>query len=169
MGDGELFKPFDALSGECDGAFAWTAATNHSTTRYHGYLAHLRIHNSLVISAGNHGNAFAWRFAAGWLRSKVVIEYSLRNGDLLFSVQVVPRASRSEIVGEHNGSLRIRLAAPPVDGAANDELRRFLSKSFNVPKSAVQLISGRGSRTKQIRIIDVDAEVVKTFTKAANR
>ena len=94
-----------------------------------------------------------------------MIDYSLRNGDLLFSVQVVPRASRSEIVGEYNGSLRIRLAAPPVDGAANDELRRLLAKSFNVPRSSVQLVSGQGSRTKQIRIVGVNAEALKMFTE----
>jgi uncharacterized protein (TIGR00251 family) len=99
---------------------------------------------------------------------QVVIEYSLCNGDLLFSVQVVPRASRSEIVGEHNGSLRIRLAAPPVDGAANDELRRLLAKIFKVPRSSVQLVSGLSSRTKQIRIAGVSKEVLKMFTDVAS-
>ena len=82
-----------------------------------------------------------------------VFQYSFQNGDLLFRVQVVPRASRSEVVGEHNGALRVRLAAPPVDGAANDELRRLLAKTFNVPRSSIQLVSGQSSRTKQIRIV----------------
>ena len=81
----------------------------------------------------------------------------------MFRVQVVPRASRSEVVGEHNGALRVRLAAPPVDGAANDELRRLLARIFNVPRSSIQLVSGHGSRTKQIRIADVGAEAVKLF------
>ena len=92
-----------------------------------------------------------------------MLQYSVQNGDLVFRVQVVPRASRSEVVGEHNGALRVRLAAPPVDGAANDELRRLLAKTFNVPRSSIQLISGQGSRTKQIRIADVDAEALKVF------
>ena len=95
-----------------------------------------------------------------------MIEYSLRNGDLLFRVQVVPRASRTEIVGEHNGSLRVRLAAPPVAGAANDELRRLLAKKLHVSRSSVHLISGESSRTKQIRVVGVDEAVVKTFTDA---
>ena len=90
-----------------------------------------------------------------------MLQYSVQNGDLLFRVQVVPRASRSEVVGEHNGALRVRLAAPPVDGAANDELRRLLARIFNVPRSSIQLVSGQGSRTKQIRIAGVDGEALK--------
>jgi uncharacterized protein (TIGR00251 family) len=97
-----------------------------------------------------------------------VIEYSLRNDDLLFSVLVVPRASRSEIVGEHQGSLRIRLAAPPVDGAANDELRRLLAETLKVPRSSVQLMSGLSSRTKRIRIAGVNDRVLKRFTGATS-
>ena len=92
-----------------------------------------------------------------------MLQYSVQNGDLVFRVQVVPRASRSEVVGEHNGALRVRLAAPPVDGAANDELRRLLARTFNVPRSSIQLVSGQGSRTKQIRIAAVDAEALKLF------
>ena len=96
-----------------------------------------------------------------------MIEYSLENGDLLFSVQVVPRASRSEIIGEYNRSLRVRLAAPPVDGAANDELIRLLAKTFKVSRSSVQLVSGLGSRTKQIRIAGVSEVALKMFTEVA--
>src|SRR5690349_579241 len=92
-----------------------------------------------------------------------MLEYSIQNGDLLLRVQVVPRASRSEVVGEHGGSLRVRLAAPPVDGAANDELRRLLAKTFNVRRSSVQLVLGHNSRTKQIRIVGVNEEVLRMF------
>lgn len=67
-------------------------------------------------------------------------------------MQVVPRASRSEIVGEHNGALRVRLAAPPVDGAANEELIHVLAKSFKVPRSAVTIVSGHTGRLKQVSI-----------------
>jgi len=98
-----------------------------------------------------------------------MLEYSVQNGDLVFRVQVVPRASRSEVVGEHDGSLRVRLAAPPVDGAANDELRRVLAKTFNVPGNSVQLISGLSSRTKRIRIVGVKETVLKALTDDATR
>lgn len=81
-----------------------------------------------------------------------LIEYSLKNDRLEIRVQVVPRASKSEVVGEHDGSLRVRVAAPPVDGAANEELIRVLAKKFGVPRSAVSIVSGEASRIKHVRI-----------------
>lgn len=53
-----------------------------------------------------------------------MIEHSEKDGRLSFKVRVIPRASRSEVIGEHDGALRVRIAASPVDGAANDELIR---------------------------------------------
>ena len=70
-----------------------------------------------------------------------MIDYSEKGGALTFKVRVVPRASRSEISGEHDGSLRIRIAAPPVDGAANEELVRLLARKLGVPRSAVACLS----------------------------
>ena len=81
-----------------------------------------------------------------------MVDHSFKNGRLELRVQVVPRASKSEVVGEHNGWLRIRIAAPPVDGAANHELVKVLAKKFAVPKSAVSIIGGHSGRIKQIRI-----------------
>jgi len=81
-----------------------------------------------------------------------VINYSERDGRLTFKVQVVPRASRSEIVGEHNGALRVRIAAPPVDGAANEELVRTLARAFGVARLAVEIVAGHSSKLKQISI-----------------
>jgi uncharacterized protein len=91
---------------------------------------------------------------------KELIEHSIQDGRLAFRVQVVPRSSRSEVVGEHNGSLRVRLAAPPVDGAANDELIRVLAKTFKVSRSAVQIVSGHASRLKQVTIADVPQHMI---------
>jgi hypothetical protein len=82
-----------------------------------------------------------------------VINYTTQGDAITFSVRVVPRASRSEIVGEHDGSLRVRIAAPPVDGAANDELIRVLAKAFGVPKSKVEIVAGHASKLKQVRIV----------------
>ena len=81
-----------------------------------------------------------------------VIPYSIRNGQVVFNVQVVPRSSRSQVLGEYNQSLRVKIAAPPVDGAANEELIRVLAKTFGVARSAVTIISGRSSKVKQISI-----------------
>jgi uncharacterized protein (TIGR00251 family) len=57
-----------------------------------------------------------------------VIVQSVHEGEVVFKVQVVPRSSRSEVIGEHNGALRVKIAAPPVDGAANEELVRVLQR-----------------------------------------
>lgn len=88
-----------------------------------------------------------------------MIRYTERDGSLTFFVQVVPRASRSEIVGEHNGNLRVRVAAPPVDGAANEELVRLLSRAWRVPRSAIQITTGQKSKLKQVRIVGADVAV----------
>ena len=73
---------------------------------------------------------------------------------------VVPRASKTEVAGRHGDAIKIRIKAPPVDGAANDELIRFLAKHFDVPRSAVQLLSGASSRDKRVAIADMPAEEV---------
>lgn len=81
-----------------------------------------------------------------------MIECSQRDGDLTFRVKVVPRASRSEIAGEQAGALRIRLAAAPVDGAANDELITTLARLLQISRTAVDITSGYSSRIKCVRI-----------------
>ena len=73
---------------------------------------------------------------------------------------VVPRASKTEIVGRHGDAIKIRIKAPPVDGAANEELTRFLAKRFGVPRSAVQLLSGTSSRDKRVAITGMPADEV---------
>jgi uncharacterized protein (TIGR00251 family) len=72
------------------------------------------------------------------------------------AVRVVPRASRSEVGGEYDGALRVRIAAPPVDGAANRELTRLLAKTFDLPQNAVEIVAGNNSKNKIVRIDGVD-------------
>lgn len=67
-------------------------------------------------------------------------------------VHVVPRARRTEVTGRHGGIVKIKLAAPPVDGAANEELIRFVAKCVGVPRSAVTIASGATSRRKTIAV-----------------
>ncbi len=81
-----------------------------------------------------------------------MLRYTEFDGALTFSVRVVPRSSRSEIVGEHDGALRVRIAAPPVEGAANEELTRTLSGALGVPHRAVEIMSGHASKTKLVRV-----------------
>ena len=93
-----------------------------------------------------------------------MIAYSFKDDAVVFGVQVVPRASRTEIVGEHNGYLRVRVAAPPVDGAANEELIAVIAKTLKVPKSAVSIAGGHTNKLKQIRITNgKNSELVKTL------
>ena len=87
-----------------------------------------------------------------------MINFTEKNGAVIFNVRVVPRASKSEIVGAHDGALKIRIASPPVDGAANAELIKVLSKTFDVSKSEVEILSGQTSKTKQIKISNLTAE-----------
>ena len=67
-------------------------------------------------------------------------------------LRVQPRASRTEITGVHGGALRVRIAAPPVDGAANEALIRFLAERLGLPRSAVRLVAGETSRTKVVEV-----------------
>lgn len=80
-----------------------------------------------------------------------------KDGGLIFNVRVAPNASRSEIVGELDGALKIKINATPVDGAANAELIKFLAKFFRVPKGAVEIIKGETSKNKQIKIFGLKA------------
>jgi len=90
-----------------------------------------------------------------------MIDFTERNGAVIFTVRVVPKATRSEIVGEHDNALKVKLAAPPVDGAANAELVKILAKFFEVSKSQIEIISGETSKTKQVRIRGANADKLK--------
>ncbi len=89
-----------------------------------------------------------------------------KDGSVKFTVRVVPRASKSEIIGEHDGALKVRIASPPVDGAANAELFKLLAKQLGVSKSNVEIIGGQTSKTKQIRITGITAAQIASVLKA---
>jgi uncharacterized protein (TIGR00251 family) len=69
---------------------------------------------------------------------------------LILSLHVQPGAKRTGVVGTHGDALKIRLAAPPVDGRANEELIAFLAREFGVPKRQVELVSGATGRNKRV-------------------
>lgn len=76
-------------------------------------------------------------------------------------IRVVPRASLTEVAGMQGDMVRIRLAAVPVDGAANEALVRFLVDRLSVPRSAVRLISGQASRSKVVLVYGAESERVR--------
>jgi uncharacterized protein (TIGR00251 family) len=72
------------------------------------------------------------------------------NGRL--TVHVQPRAKRSEVASRHGDAIKVRLAAPPVDGAANDELIRFLAEALGVPRKSLRITAGLTARRKTVEI-----------------
>jgi uncharacterized protein len=89
---------------------------------------------------------------------------TVRSGDgvVRFSVRVQPRASRSEITGLHGDALKIRLSAPPVDGAANEALIELVARALGVGRRAVRIVSGGTSRSKVVEVEGVTvAEVLR--------
>jgi uncharacterized protein len=75
-----------------------------------------------------------------------------RDGRVLLRLSVVPNARRTEVDGLHDGALRVRLAAPPIEGRANAALVAWLAKSLGVPRRDVEVLRGESSRRKQVAI-----------------
>ena len=90
----------------------------------------------------------------------------MSDNEIVLNVRVVPRASRSEIVGSAGGVLKIRIAAPPVDGAANAELVKVLARTFGVSKINVEILSGDTSRNKRVRISGVSEAAIQQVLRA---
>ena len=93
------------------------------------------------------------------------MKYVEKDGALTFDVRVVPRASRSEFVGEHDGTLKVRIASPPVDGAANLDLIRVLAKKLGVSRNDVEIISGGTSKNKRIKVTNLSQSKLEEVIK----
>ena len=78
-------------------------------------------------------------------------------------VRVIPRARTTDIGGERDGALVVRLAAPPVESAANDALIEFFSATLHIPRHAITIVSGARERRKRIAIAGVTADAVRTL------
>ena len=83
---------------------------------------------------------------------------TLADGSLLLSLLVQPRASKNEITGIHDSTLKIRLTAPPVEGRANKAVIAFLADQLRLPKSAFTIKSGRQQRRKRVVISGCDEQ-----------
>ena len=80
------------------------------------------------------------------------------------AVHVQPRASRSEIIGVHGAALKVRLQAPPVDGAANEALVHLLADSLGVSRRSVRVVAGTTSRTKTVEVDGTTEAAVRALT-----
>jgi len=78
-----------------------------------------------------------------------------RDGGSVLSLRIAPGASRSSVEGLHGDRLRIRVAAPPVDGKANKKLLAFLADRLGVPASSLEIVSGAKGRDKRVRVPDL--------------
>jgi uncharacterized protein len=75
-------------------------------------------------------------------------------------LHVVPRAARTGVAGRHGDAVKIRIAAPPTDGSANDELIRFLAERLNIPRAAIAITTGASSRRKTVEISGLETTTV---------
>lgn len=85
------------------------------------------------------------------------MKFSDTGGGVAFAVRVVPRAQKNAIQGELGDALKVRLCAPPVDGAANAALVEFLADKAGVPRSRVRIVSGATGRNKRVEIAGLAA------------
>ncbi len=93
--------------------------------------------------------------------------FAVHDGYVVVDVHVQPRAGRTAVVGRHGAALKLRVAAPPADGRANDATCALLARTLGVKDAAVSLVSGATSRTKRVRIDGVEGPDVATALKAA--
>lgn len=88
------------------------------------------------------------------------------SGSLILNLHVQPGARKTEMLGLHGEALKIRLAAPPVDGKANASLIEFLAKQLDVPRAQVELVSGAASRLKRLRVTGASERAIARLINA---
>ena len=92
------------------------------------------------------------------MSGRTVREAGRGEGSATVTVHVLPRASREGVAGLFGDAVRVRLTAPPLENRANEALVRFLSASLNVPRSCVEIVSGRRGRKKVVRVAGISRE-----------
>lgn len=93
--------------------------------------------------------------------------YDVERDAVVLRVHVQPGAGRSAIVGRHGDSLKVRVAAPPVDGRANAAAIALIAATLGVNESAVELVSGERSRIKRMRVVGIEADDVEARLRQA--
>lgn len=89
--------------------------------------------------------------------------YKEENNSLIVYVHVIPKSSKSELIGLHNGLLKIKLKAQPVDNEANKELIKLFAKILKIPKSSVEIISGYNQKKKTLEIKNGDLNKLQSI------
>ena len=82
------------------------------------------------------------------------------------SIRVQPKASSNGVAGLHGDALKVRLTAPPVDGAANEALTELLSATFGIPKRAITIVSGASARSKVVELAGITEDRVRRLVDA---
>ena len=85
--------------------------------------------------------------------------------DAVLDIRVIPRAHKTEAAGERDGALLVRLAAPPVEGAANAALIDFLASALDLPRRDVRIVGGERSRRKRVAIAGMTADEVRAILR----
>lgn len=88
------------------------------------------------------------------------------NDGVVIDVRVIPRAARSGISGTRENALLVRLNAPPVEGAANNELIAVIARAMDVPRSSVSILSGDRSRNKRVFVAGITCEAAQARASA---
>lgn len=88
-------------------------------------------------------------------------------GGVRLHLFIQPKSSKNQIVGPHNGMLKIKISAPPVDGEANAELIEYLSKFFKVPKRNITLVKGDAGRQKTVDVEGISLSDAEALVAAA--
>lgn len=93
--------------------------------------------------------------------ARAALRIDARDNIVRFAVHVQPRASRGEIAGVYGDAMKVRLVAPPVDGAANSALIELLADALGVSRRDVHIVNGEHSRRKLVEVVGVDAETIR--------
>lgn len=88
------------------------------------------------------------------------MQIDLLSDGVAFAVRVIPRASKPGIAGVRDGALLVRVGAPPVENAANDELVGVIADALGVPRRRVTILSGARGRLKRVQVVGADASLV---------
>jgi uncharacterized protein (TIGR00251 family) len=123
--------------------------------------SHVALQECYELSRDEKTTSSAQLFACA--RCFAIVRQAIREDTMTarLEVYVQPRASKTQVAGVHDGRIKIRLAAPPVDGAANAELVSFVASRLGIAKSKVRVVAGEASRRKVVEVEGVDEATLR--------